>query len=154
MDICFERYFELSKDEYSKIKNFIDNNIDTFESILVPIHDFIDLCRKSYNNYCYHLCNCYCKKNYNECVCITGKYSEFCEKNNYIFKQVIISYLNVEYKNFLYLLQKVIGLNIGNINNDILINIFVNLYVNSNINCNEKIENEIYNLYQHCAITI
>ena len=25
-------------------------------------------------------CNCYCKKNYNECVCITGKYSEFCEK--------------------------------------------------------------------------
>ena len=43
MDICFERYFELSKDEYSKIKKFIDNNIDTFESILAPIHDFIDL---------------------------------------------------------------------------------------------------------------
>ena len=43
MDICFERYFELSKEEYSKIKKFLDNNIDTFESILAPIHDFIDL---------------------------------------------------------------------------------------------------------------
>ena len=29
MDICYERYFKLSKDEYSKIKNFIDDNIDT-----------------------------------------------------------------------------------------------------------------------------
>ena len=35
MDICFERYFELSRDEYSKIKKFIDNNIDTFESIWI-----------------------------------------------------------------------------------------------------------------------
>ena len=43
MDIYFQRYFELSKDEYSKIKNFIDNNIDTLESILAPIHDFVDL---------------------------------------------------------------------------------------------------------------
>ena len=40
MDICFEKYFQLSKDEYSKIKKFINNNIDTFESILAPIHDF------------------------------------------------------------------------------------------------------------------
>ena len=47
MDICFERYFELSKEEYSKIKKFLDNNIDTFESILAPIHDFIDLYKKS-----------------------------------------------------------------------------------------------------------
>ena len=54
MDICFERYFELSKDEYSKIKKFIDNNIDTFESILAPIPDFIDLYKKSYNNYRYY----------------------------------------------------------------------------------------------------
>ena len=53
MDICFEKYFELSKDEYSKIKKFIDNNIDTFESILAPIHDFIDLYKKVYSNYCY-----------------------------------------------------------------------------------------------------
>ena len=42
MDICYERYFELSKDEYSKIKNFIDDNIGTFESMLAPIHDSID----------------------------------------------------------------------------------------------------------------
>ena len=34
MNICSERYFELSRDEYSKIKKFIDNNIDTFESLL------------------------------------------------------------------------------------------------------------------------
>ena len=47
IDICFERNFELSKGEYSKIKKFIDNNIDTFESILAPIHDFIDLYKKS-----------------------------------------------------------------------------------------------------------
>ena len=43
IDICYERYFKLSKDEYSKIKKFIDDNIDTFESMLVPIHDSIDL---------------------------------------------------------------------------------------------------------------
>ena len=30
MNICSEKYFELSKDEYSKIKKFIDTNIDTF----------------------------------------------------------------------------------------------------------------------------
>ena len=51
MDICFEKYFELSKDEYSKIKKIIDNNIDTSESILAPIHDFFNLYKKSYNNY-------------------------------------------------------------------------------------------------------
>ena len=31
IDICFEWYFELLRDEYSKIKEFIDNNIDTIE---------------------------------------------------------------------------------------------------------------------------
>ena len=53
MDICFEKYFELSKDEYSKIRKFIDNNIDTFESIQAPIHNLIDLYKKFYNNNCY-----------------------------------------------------------------------------------------------------
>ena len=62
MNICSEKYFKLSKDEYSKIKRFIDNNIDSFESILTPIHNFIDLYRKCYNNYCYCLCSCHCKK--------------------------------------------------------------------------------------------
>ena len=53
MDICCKRYFELPKDECFKIKKFIDNNIDTFESILASIHDFINLYKKIYNNYCY-----------------------------------------------------------------------------------------------------
>ena len=83
--ICSERYFELSKGEYSKIRKFIDNNIDTFESILAPIHDFIDLCKKSYNNYRYYPFNFYLIKNYDKCVCIIDKYSEFCEKDNYVF---------------------------------------------------------------------
>ena len=88
MDICFERYFELSKDEYSNIKKSIDNNIDTFESILSPIHDFIDLYKKSYNNYRYYPFNFHFIKNYDKCVCIIGKYSEFCEKDNYVLKKL------------------------------------------------------------------
>ena len=31
MNICYEKYFKLSKDERSKIKKFIDYNIDTFK---------------------------------------------------------------------------------------------------------------------------
>ena len=88
MDICFERYFELSKDEYSNTKKSIDNNIDTFESILSPIHDFIDLYKKSYNNYRYYPFNFHFIKNYDKCVCIIGKYSEFCEKDNYVLKKL------------------------------------------------------------------
>ena len=80
MDICFERYFELPKDEYSKIKKFIDNNIDTFESILAPIHDFIDLFKKSYNNYRYYPFNFHFIKNYDKCVCIIGKIANFGKK--------------------------------------------------------------------------
>ena len=152
MNICSERYFQLSKEEYSKIKKFIDNNIDTFESILAPIHDSINLCRKCYDNYYYHIynCNCYYKKIWNECICITGKYSEFCEKSSIILKRIIISYLNLEYIKFFYLLQKVIGLNI---NNDILVNIFINLYDNSNIGCNERTENKICDLYLYLKRT-
>ena len=154
MDICCGRYFELSKDEYSKIKKFIDNNIDTFESILAPIHYFIDLYKKSDNSYRYYPYNCHSIKNYNECVCIIGKYSEFCEKNNFILKRIIVSYFNVEYIKFFYLLQKVTKLGISNINSHILVDIFINLHENSNIDCNEKVENKMYNLYQHFAITI
>ena len=151
MNICSEKYFELSKDEYSKIKKFIDNNIDTFESILAPIQNFIDLYRKCYDNYCYCVCNCHCKKIYNECDCITDKYSEFCEENNIILKRIMISYFIVEYIKFFYLLQKVFGLNINNIYSDILLNMFINLYDNSNIGSNEKIESTIYDLYQYYA---
>ena len=149
MDICCERCFELSKDEHSKIKKFIDNNIDTFESILAPIHDFIDLYKKIYNNYCYYPHNYYCIKNYNEGVCIIGKYSELCEKNNYISKKIAASYFNVEYIKFFYLLQKVTKLGISNINSHILVNMFINLYDNSNVDCNKKVKNKIYDLYQH-----
>ena len=37
MNICCERYFKLSQDEYLKIKKFIDNNIDIIESALAPM---------------------------------------------------------------------------------------------------------------------
>ena len=83
--ICCERYFELSKDEYSKIKKFIDNNIDTFESILAPIHDSIDSYKKCYNNYCYCSCSCYCLKCYGECFCDNCK-CMVCGKKNYLKK--------------------------------------------------------------------
>ena len=103
MNICYEKYFKLSKDEYSIIKNFIDDNIDTFESILAPIHDSIDLYRKCYNNYCY------CLKHYSEYVCDNGKYKEFCKENNFILKSIAKSYFNVEYIRFFYLLDFLYG---------------------------------------------
>ena len=148
IDICFERYFELSRDEYSKIKKFIDNNIDTFESILALIHDFVDLYKKSYNNYRYYPFNFHSIKNYDECVCIIGKYSEICENDNYVLKSIAKSYFNVEYIKFFYLLQKVTKLSISNINSRILKNMFINLYDNSNTDCNEKVESKIYDLYR------
>ena len=139
MDSCFEKYFELSRDEYSKIKKFIDNNIDTFESILAAIHGFVDL-------YCYYPFF-HSIKNYDECVCIIDRYSEFCKKDNYVLRNVAKSYFNVEYIKFFYLLQKVTKLSISNINSRILKNMFINLY-NSNIDCNEKVESKIYDLYR------
>ena len=147
MDICFERYFELSKDEYSKIKKFIDNDIDAFESILAPIHDFLDLHKKSYNNYRYYPFNLHFINNYDKCVCIIGKYSEFCEKDNYVLEKYIISYFNVEYIKFFYLLQKVTKLGISHINSHILIDIFINLYKNSNIDFNKKVKSKICDNY-------
>ena len=88
MDICFERYFELSRNEYSKIKKFIDNNIDTFESILALTNSFANL-------YCYYSfdfpilgcahnfvnINRHCTKNYGKCVCII-------ERNSYVLKNI------------------------------------------------------------------
>ena len=92
IDICFERCFELSRDEYSKIKKFIDNNIDTFESILASIHGFVDLYR-------YYPFNFHSIKNYDECVCIIDRYT---------LRNIAKSYFNLEYIKFFYLLQKVI----------------------------------------------
>ena len=56
MHICFERYFESSKDEYLEIKKFIDNNIDIIESTLAPMNDYFDSCKKCYSHY---YCSCY-----------------------------------------------------------------------------------------------
>ena len=148
MDICYERYFKLSKDEYSKIKKIIDDNIDTFESMLAPIHDSIHLYKKCYNN-CYCPCSCHCLKRYSECVYDNSKYKELCEENNFILKSLEKSYFNVEYIKFFYLLQKVFKLNTSNIHSDILLNMFINLYDNSNIDCNEKVKSKIYDLYQN-----
>ena len=77
INICSERCFELSQDEYLKIREFIDNNIDTVEAILAPMHEFFDLSKKCYDSYCYCSRNCHCKKNNKECLCLTDKYIEF-----------------------------------------------------------------------------
>ena len=96
MNIYSERYFKLSQDEYSKIRKFMDNNIHTIESILAPMHEFFNLPKKYYNNYCYCPCNCHCKKKkHKKCVCLTDKYSEFCEEDSIILKKTTRSYFNV-----------------------------------------------------------
>ena len=130
IDICYKRYFKLSKGKYSKIKKFKDDNIDTFESMLAPIHDSIDLYKKYYNNYCYCPCSCHCLKRYSECVCDNSKYKAFCEENNFILKCIAKSYFNVEHIKFFYLLQKNFKLNTRNIHN-------------------EKVKSKIYDLYQN-----
>ena len=160
MNICSERYFKLSQNEYSKIKEFIDNNIDTVEAILAPLHEFFDLSKKSYDSYCYCPCNCHCKQNNRKCICLTDKYIEFYKEDSIILKKTAKSYLNVEYIKYLYLLQKAADqiiskkLNVYDENKyireiDTLINMFIILYNISNIDCNKKVESKIYSLYQH-----
>ena len=61
MIICSKRYFKLTINEYSEIKEFMDNNIYIIESILAPMHEFFGLSKKCYN-YCYCPCNCHYKK--------------------------------------------------------------------------------------------
>ena len=160
MNICSERYFKLSQNEYSKIKEFMDNNIDTVEAILAPMHEFFDLSKKRYDSYCYCPCNCHCKQNNRKCVCLTNKCIKSCKEDSIILKRTKKSHLNVEYIKYLYLLQKAADqiisqkLNLYDENKcireiDILINMFIILYNNSNIDCNKKVESKIYNLYQH-----
>ena len=55
----FSYLIDISRDEYSKIKEFIDNNIDTVESMLAPMHEFFDLSIKCYDSCCYCPCNCH-----------------------------------------------------------------------------------------------
>ena len=57
MNICCERYFKLSQDEYLEIKYII-------ESTLAPMNDYFDSFKKYYSHY---YCSCYYyhkKKNY------------------------------------------------------------------------------------------
>ena len=88
MYICGEKYFKLTRDEYLKIKKFVDNNIDTVEAILAPTHEFFDLSKKCYDSYCYCPCNCHCKQNNRKCVCLTDKYIEFCKEDSIIVKKI------------------------------------------------------------------
>ena len=149
MYICSEKYFKLTQDEYLKIKKFIDNNIDTVEAILAPIHKFSDLSKKCYDSYCYCPCNCHCKQNNRICACLTDKYIKFCKEDSIIFKKTTKSYLNVEYIKYLYLLQKAADqiiskkLNLYDENKcireiDTLINMLIILYNNSNIDLIRK----------------
>ena len=87
MNICKERFFELTQDEYLKIKKFIDNNIDVIEYAFVPIINYFDFYKKCYSHY---YCSCY---NY------FFEHIEFHEK-------IIKIYFNIEYIKFFYLLQK------------------------------------------------
>ena len=127
----------------------MDNNIDTVETILAPMHEFFDLSKKCYDSYCYCPCNCYCKQNNRKCICLTDKYIEFCKEDSIILKKTTKSYLDVEYIKYLYLLQKAADqiiskkLNLYDENKcipeiNILINMFIILYNNSNIDCNKK----------------
>ena len=143
MNICCERYFKLSQDQYLEIKQFIDNNIDIIESALAPMSDYFDSCKKYYSHY---YCSCY----------------YYPKKKLYVFflridiknfmKKIIKSYFNIWYIKFFYLLQKNIKLNKNIYNIGILMNIFMNLYDNSGIDCNKKNKNKIYDLYNNIVL--
>ena len=144
MNICCERYFKLSHDEYLEIKEFIDNNIDIIESAFAPMIDYFDLYKKRYNHHYY--CSYYNYHNKKVRYIFPGnEHKEFCEK-------IIKSYFNIEYIKFFYLLQKEIKLNKNISNINVLIDIFTNLYDNSNIDCNKKNKNKIYDLHNNIVL--
>ena len=119
----------LSRDEYLKIKEFIDNDINIIESTFAPMSDYFDLYKKCYSHY-YCLCYYYHKKKIRY-IFPRNRYKEFHEK-------IIKSYFNIEYIKFFYLLQKNIKFNKSIYNINALIDIFMNLYDNSNIDSNKK----------------
>ena len=141
MNICCKRYFKLSQDEYLKIKEFINNNIDITESALAPMNDYFDLYKKCYGHY-YCLCYNYHKKKVRH-IFPGNEHKGFHEK-------IIKLYFNIWYIKFFCLLQKEIKLNIRNIS--VLINVFINLYDNSNIDCNKKNKNKLYDLYNNIVL--
>ena len=136
-------YSICSFNEYLKIKEFIDNNIDIIESAFVPMHKYFDLHKKCYSHY-YSSCYYYHKKKI-RCIFPGNEHREFCEK-------IIKSYFNAEYIKFFYLLQKDIKLNKSVYNINALINIFMNLYDNSNIDCNKKNRNKLYDLHNNIVL--
>ena len=81
MNICKERFFELTQDEYLKIKKFVDNNVDVIEYAFAPKINYFDFYKKCYNHY---YCSCY---NY------FFEHIEFREK-------IIKIYFNIEYIGF------------------------------------------------------
>ena len=129
MNICCEEYFKLSRDEYSEIKKFIDNNIDIIESTLAPVNDYFDSYKKCRNHY-----------------------EEF-------DKKIIKSYFNIWYIKFFYLLHKDIKLNIHNINilMNIFINLCENSSIDCNkihdlynniVHSNKYKNNTIFTIYK------
>ena len=124
MNICKERFFELTQDEYLKTKKIIDNNIDVIDYALALINNYFDLYKK-----CYYHCYCSC---YNYVV----EHIEFREK-------IIKIYFNIEYIKFFYLLQKEVELNKNICNINVLID-------NNDINCNKK--NKLYDLYNNIIL--
>ena len=143
MNICCERYFKLSQDEYLEIKKFIDNNMDITESALAPMHDYFDLYKKCYGH-CYCSCYYYHKKKVRY-IFPGNEHKEFCEK-------IIKLYFNIEYTKFFYLLQWEIKLNKNIRNINFFMDIFMSLYDNSNIDFNKKIKNKLYDLYNNVIL--
>ena len=141
MNICCERHFKLPQDEYLKIKEFINNNIDIIESAFAPMNDYFDLYKKCYGHY-----YCLCYNYYNKKV----RYIFPPNRHRKFHEKIIKSYFNIYYIKFFYLLQKDIKLNKNIRNINVLIDIFMNLYDNSNIDCNKK--NKIYDLCNNIVL--
>ena len=80
MNICCEKYFKLSQDEYLEIKKFIDNNMDIIESAFAPMVDYFDLYRKCYSHY-YCSCNSHYYKKKVKNIFPSDEYNEFHKKN-------------------------------------------------------------------------
>ena len=141
MNICCERYFKVSQDEYLEIKKIVDNNIDIIESALVPMNDILIHIKNAIVIIIARVIIIIKKKVI--CILSQNKYKEFYEK-------IIKSYFNIYYIKFFYLLRKNIKLNKNIYNINVLMNIFMNLYDNSSIDCNKK--NNIHYLYNNIVL--
>ena len=86
MNICCERYFKLSQDEYLKTKKFINNNIHIIESALAPMNDYFDLYKKSYGHY-----QCLCYNYHNKKV----RYIFPLNRHREFHQKIIKSYFNI-----------------------------------------------------------